>query len=662
MEVKRREVGNLVLEDVPESVPHITQRLEQYQNTRGANLHEWHRASADSADQVEGMLISTRFADTTQLHYISRPAGFRKQLTFFKEPVLSASMCLNPASPYRNSVLFLRDVGGAEQYQIYHFDLATAKYALLSDGVSKYGSITWAPSGDQFAYYSTQRNGKDWDIYVSDLSGSFGEAPAQQQMVLSEGGSWYPTDWSHDGSKLLVKKYISANESLVHVLHLESKALMQVNPSEDKISYGPALFTKDGEGLFMCSDETGEFQRLYYYDLSENTLPKMLTAGIPWDIDALELSPDGKRLLFITNEDGISVVYVMDTTTFQYQRLANTPVGLAYSARWHPNSRQIGIVFNTAQTPGDIYTLDAPSGEGEGEAAVAPAPPVRWTFSEVGGLNTESFVVPSLIHFETFDDEEGEEGTKRTIPAFYYKPRELPAADKKLPVIITIHGGPESQWRPQFIPRVQYYCCEMGVAVLAPNVRGSSGYGKSYLLLDDGFKREDSVKDIGMLIQWVKQQPELDADRVMVDGGSYGGYMVLASMIHFGKELCCGVERVGISNFVTFLENTSAYRRDNRREEYGDERIPEMRKFLEEISPTARAHEISKPMLISQGANDPRVPESESEQIVKQIRKPDAPVWYILAKDEGHGFKKKVNIDFYLEREAMFVEQYLLRK
>jgi dipeptidyl aminopeptidase/acylaminoacyl peptidase len=565
-------------------------------------------------------------------------------------------MCLNHASPYRNSVLFLRDVGGAEQYQIYHFDLTTAKYALLSDGVSKYGSITWASSGDRFAYYSTQRNGKDWDIYVSDLPKSFDEAP-KPEMVLSEGGSWYPMDWSHDGSKLLAMKYISANESQVYVLHLAGKALIQVNPSEDKISYGPGMFTKDGNGLFMCSDEMGEFKRLYYFDLSENTLPKVLTAGIPWDVDSFELSPDGKRLVFITNEDGISVVYVMDTATFQYKRIANSPVGLAYSARWHPNNKQIGIVFNTAQTPGDIYTLDAPSFEAEGGEAVVE--PVRWTFSEVGGLNTDLFVVPSLIHFETFDEGDDGEGKNRTIPAFYYKPRQQ-ASDKKLPVIITIHGGPESQWRPQFIPRVQYYCCEMGVAVLAPNVRGSSGYGKSYLLLDNGFKREDSVKDIGMLIQWVKQQPELDADRVMVDGGSYGGFMVLASMIRFGKELCCGVERVGISNFVTFLENTSAYRRDNRREEYGDERIPEMRKFLLDISPTSRAHEINKPMFISQGANDPRVPESESEQIVQQIRKPETAVWYMLAKDEGHGFKKKANIDFYLEREAMFVEQYLL--
>jgi dipeptidyl aminopeptidase/acylaminoacyl peptidase len=244
--------------------------------------------------------------------------------------------------------------------------------------------------------------------------------------------------------------------------------------------------------------------------------------------------------------------------------------------------------------------------------------------------------------------------------AFYYKPHAADATHKA-PVIVAIHGGPEAQSNVAFNPVIQYWVNELGAAVLVPNVRGSSGFGKKFLTLDNGMKREDSVKDIGQLLLWLEKQPELDAGRVAVYGGSYGGYMVLSSLFHYPGRIKCGVEIVGVSNFVTFLEHTESYRRDQRRAEYGDERDPEMRKFLTAIAPTTHAKEIKQPLLVAQGKNDPRVPISEAEQIVKTVRAGGAPVWYMVAADEGHGFQKKGNRDQFTNAVSLFLEEYLLK-
>jgi dipeptidyl aminopeptidase/acylaminoacyl peptidase len=302
------------------------------------------------------------------------------------------------------------------------------------------------------------------------------------------------------------------------------------------------------------------------------------------------------------------------------------------------------MTLNSALGPGDVYVLDVAAGKLE-----------QWTQGEVGGLSTESFQSPELIHFETFDKVDGK---PRMIPAFYYRAKRTGGGPS--PVLISIHGGPEAQYTPAFSSTFQYLINEMGIAVLAPNVRGSTGYGKSYLGLDNGFKREDTVRDIGALLDWIDEQPELDSERIAVFGGSYGGYMVLAAMTHYNDRLRAGIDIVGISNFVTFLENTQEYRRDLRRVEYGDERDAEMREFLNRISPNNNAQKITKPLFVIQGLNDPRVPVTESEQMVKVIRDSGGTVWYLLAKDEGHGFRKKENRDFYLNAVVLFLEKHLL--
>ncbi len=625
---ERREQGNIITEDIPDIPQRIVDRMLQYQNTRSASIQDWDASG-------KGMLVSTRFAETSQLHYVEKPAAMRRQITFFSEPVGEARICpdLN-----QRAFLFTKDVGGSEFYQIFHFDLDGAEYKMLTDGSSRNGAMLWSNRGDKFVYYSTKRNGRDWDLFLSTL-----KEPNHPKPILQQGGTWTPEDWSPDDRLLLVSIYVSINESYLYVLDVESGSLEQINPTDKKISYGAARSAHNAKGIFLTSDEDSEFRRLKYYDLKKKTFTD-LTADIQWDVEEIAVSKLRDKLAFTTNEDGISRLYILDTRTNKYKQVPGVPLGEVYSLKFHPHGGRLAIVVNTPQTPGDVYVLNLKNNS-----------LVRWTYSEVGGLDTESFVVPDLIHYQTFDQVHGK---PRMIPAFYYKPKN---AKPPFPVLVYIHGGPESQHVPYFSSARQYYVNELGIAVIAPNVRGSAGYGKTYLQLDNGYKREDSIKDIGKLLDWIKKQPDLDSSRVAVMGASYGGYMVLASMVHYNDRLKCGIDVVGISNFVTFLENTKDYRRDLRRAEYGDERDPQIREFLLKISPTTNAGKITKPMFIAQGLNDPRVPVTESQQIVSAVRKNSGAVWYMLAKDEGHGFRKKTNRDYYNNAAALFLEEHLLK-
>ena len=626
-QVDRKEVGNLVMENIPEIPQQLKDRIFQYQNTRAASFQDWLHNDA-------GILISTRFGETAQFHKVKMPGGSREQITFFTEPVSGATLC---PDKNKNVFLFTKDVGGGEFYQIFSFDLDNASYKMLTDGKSSNGGVNWNNKGDKFSFFSTKRNGTDWDIYVADLNN-----PEKAEMVLSEGGSWGAGDWAPDDKSIIVGKYVSANESYYYTLDLASKKLEQINPSSEKIAYGGAVFSKDGKGIFITSDENSEFQRLRYYDLKTKKFT-VLTSDINWYVESFTLSKQGDKLAFTVNEDGMAKLYMLDTKTMKYNAVPGIPVGQVYGLSFHPDGKKLAMVLNTPQSSGDVSVMDLSNNSLE-----------RWTYSEVGGLNTSKFSIPELIHFPSFDQVDGK---PRMIPAFITKPK----GNGPFPVVIDIHGGPEGQSQPYFNPINQYYANEMGIVVIEPNVRGSSGYGKSYLQLDNGFKREESVQDIGKLLDWIATQPDLDPKRVAVTGGSYGGYMVLASMTHFNDRLKCAVDIVGISNFVTFLTNTQDYRRDLRRVEYGDERDPKMNEFLQKISPTTNAHKITKPLFVVQGLNDPRVPYTEAEQIVDIVRKNGGEVWYLLAKDEGHGFRKKTNRDFYIWSEVLFLEKYLLK-
>lgn len=625
---ERKEVGNMILEDVPDIPEEIKSRLQQYQNTRSASFADW-------MPNDEGLLISTRFGNTNQLHIVNNPDGIRSQITFFDEPVGDGLFC--PSEDHRGFV-FSKDVGGNEFSQLYWYDMNSRKSEMISDGSSVNFGVSWSNKGDKFAFTSTRRNKKDFDIYISDIS-----SPKETSLKIDRGnGYWIAYDWSPDDSKLIVIQYLSIAKSNSFILDLKSNELRQINDDQKEAVFMAVAWDRNGNKIYAITDEGKEFNTLVEYDIQKKKYT-YITDNIPWDIEEFATNKNNTRAVFTANENGFSQLYSMDLESMEYQKVPNLPVGQITSLKFHPARDEIGMVLNTTESSGDVYSLDINTKQSK-----------RWTTSEVGGLNTSLFPKPELVSFETYDEHKGE---KRQIPAFIYKPKKK---DAKLPVIISIHGGPESQHVPNFSSFNAYLANELGIAVIAPNVRGSSGYGKTYLKLDDGFNRENSVKDIGKLIEWIKNNPDYDENKIAVIGGSYGGYMVLSSMFNFNDQLRCGIDIVGISNFVTFLENTEAYRRDARRAEYGDEREPEMRAYLESISPSNHAKEINKPLFVIQGANDPRVPASESEQMVKSIRENGGTVWYMLAKDEGHGFRKKENRDRMTEAIALFLKENLL--
>ncbi len=621
-----REVGALVFDGVPEIQPRIHEAARPYAQIRSASLFSW---SSDG----ESLLIGTRFGETTQVHRISAsiPDSDRYQLTFFNEPVGGAT-----SDPKRNDgFYFSRDTGGGEFYQYYWFDLATGQATLLSDGVSRNEGLIVAHAGGKFAYASTRRNGADFDIYVQD-----GLTPASAKMVAERKGQWNPLAWSTDDQRLVLQEYRSVNDSSLWILDLSTGKLDLVNPKgKGPIAYGDAEFSLDGKSLYYLSDEKSEFRRLFRYDIATKK-STVIAADPSWDISRFAMSHDGSRLAWTLNRGGQSALFVGPTADLtQAKQLTHLPVGVLGALQFHPtNSELFAFTLDTPRSAGDVY-LAREGAEGM----------TRLTHSEMGGLPPETFVPAELIEFPSFDG--------RKIPAWVYRPK----ADKKAPVIISIHGGPEAQVTASFNPTFQFWVNELGAAVIAPNVRGSTGYGKTYSTLDNGFLRLDSVKDIGALLDWIASQPGLDSDRVAVIGGSYGGYMSLASLVEYNGRFRCGVDNVGISHFVTFLEHTEAYRRDLRRAEYGDERNPKMRAFLEKIAPLNHAEQIAVPLLVGQGANDPRVPVSEAEQIVKKVRGSGGEVWYLLAKDEGHGFKKQTNREAYQDTVAMFFERCLLK-
>ncbi len=614
--------GQLVLDGVPEIPAEVVERTAQYENVRSAGLVGWLPRNA-------GLMINTRFGETAQLHTVVGPGMARKQLTFFSEPVGSVSW---DSEGDGTTLVYARDVGGGEAWQLFRFDTLSGRSTLLTDGTSRNELGAWANTGDRFAFSSTRRNQKDFDLYVMDAAD-----PGSARRVLEVEGQWNVLDWSADDARVLVRQFISAAHSRLYVLDIGTGLLTEVAPSPTPVTWDDAAFAKGDDAIFATTDAGGEFRRLVRVELASNTTT-VLTAEIPWDVEALALAPDQRQLAFVVNEGGRSAVYVAPTAAPARRKRLATPLGVAGGLGFDAAGKRLAVSISTAKAPTDVYVID-----------LKPGTSTRWTDSEVGGLDTGRFVVPELVTMKSFDG--------LAIPAWVYRP----AAPKgPSPVVISIHGGPESQARDSFVGSFQYWVNELGLTVVVPNVRGSTGYGRTYLTLDDGRKRMDSVNDIGAVLDWIATQPGLDASRVGVTGGSYGGFMVLASLVAFPDRLRCGIDSVGISNFVSFLENTDAYRRDLRRVEYGDERDPAMRAFLHEVSPLTNVGKIVDPLFVVQGRNDPRVPMSEAEQIVSAVRGKGQDVWYLLANDEGHGFKRKSNRDVMTRAVSMFWDRYLI--
>ena len=409
----------------------------------------------------------------------------------------------------------------------------------------------------------------------------------------------------------------------------------------------PIAFDDEADGVWYITDQGSEFRQLAWQSTAPGSKPEIITSGINWDVGGAQISNDRGRIAFTVNEGGMSRVYLLNTATREYKSVAGIPLGLVFGMTFSPDDSQLAMTLNSATAPSDVFVLDL------GDDPLQYGNLERWTTSEVGGLDTTQFRAPELVSFPTFDKVEGK---PRQIPAWVY----TPPGKGPFPVVVSIHGGPEGQTRPGFSSTYQMWMDKLGVAVVLPNVRGSAGYGKQYLALDNNFKREDSVRDIGALLDWIGTREDLDAERVAVFGGSYGGYMVLASSFHFSDRLKAAVDVVGISNFITFLENTQDYRRNARRAEYGDERDPAMRAHFEKIAPMNNVNRITIPMLIVQGENDPRVPVTESAQVVEALREQGQSVWYMNALNEGHGYRKKENRDIYQQATVLFFREHLV--
>jgi dipeptidyl aminopeptidase/acylaminoacyl peptidase len=616
---------NLVVEGIPALSNNVVAETKNYTESRGASFAAWHPLKKE-------VLISTRFGNSNQLHAVKMPGGDRKQITFFDEPVFTATF--EPVNG--NYFLFLKDAGGNEFSQIYRYDLSTNTITLLTDGKrSQNGDIKWNNKGDKIAYGSTKRNGQDRDIYVLNPLD-----PASDKLVAKNvGGDWKVIDWSADDTKLLIEEGISVNETRLYLFDIGSGTKTRLLPEKDeRTTFNGIAFSKDGQGIYLSTNKGNEFNRLAYFNFNTKKLD-FISTTIPWNIENADLSPDQSQLAFLTNENGLSKLYLLSTATNQYAPVSSIPAGVISSAKWSNDSKSIGITLGNYNTGADVFEYNTASKQ-----------LTRWTDSELGGIDESNLQQPQLISWKSFD--------QQSISGYIYKANSKFSG--KRPVIISIHGGPEGQSRPVFQGRSNYFLNELGISIIYPNVRGSTGYGKSFLDADNGLKREESVKDIGALIEWIATQPDLDKDRIMIMGGSYGGYMTLAVSYLYSDKIRCSLDIVGISNYNTFLKNTEAYRRDLRRVEYGDERDPKMAAFFETIAPLNHTDKIKKPLFIVQGGNDPRVPATEAIQMKDKIKQNGGTVWFLMAKDEGHGFKKKNNADFQFYSTIEFIRQFLI--
>ncbi|APW62077.1 S9 family peptidase [Paludisphaera borealis] len=621
-------------EGAPAIPASLSAALNRYQNIRSASFQGW------DDTKPRAVYVATRFADTPQIHHVARPGATRRQLTFSAERVLEAK-----PRPKHDQFLFMADEGGAENYQLFLQDRTGGEPRRLTDGKSRNTSPSWSPSGELLAWSSNARNGRDMDLHLA--------APADpnfHRIFKEVAGQWNVADWSPDGRGLVAEEYLSIAESYLHVIDVATSQVRTItprrtDPKEPPVAAGDARWSKDGRSIYYTSDKGSEFRRLARYDLS-TAAETWLTADVPWDVEGYDLSDDGTLVAVVFNEDGLSGLRVYLAATGQQRDVHKPPAGQISGVEFRADSHEIGFTLSSAQASSDVFSMDLD----KSDPLMNVSPLERWTESETGGLDVSAFVEPELIRYPTFDG--------KKIPAFVYRP--AGRSDAPRPVLIQIHGGPEAQYRPGFLGRLNYLVNELGIVVIMPNVRGSAGYGKSYLKLDDGVLREDAVKDIGALLDWIAAQPYLDKNRVAVSGGSYGGFMSLAVQTTYNDRIKAGIDVVGISNFVTFLKNTQDYRRDLRRAEYGDERDPKIREFLEHISPLAHVAKIRTPILVVQGRNDPRVPLSESEQVVAAVKKNEVPVWYVVGRNEGHGFAKKVNQDYLQAVEVLFLRKFLL--
>jgi dipeptidyl aminopeptidase/acylaminoacyl peptidase len=609
----------LTAEAMPPVPLALAERVRPHLEARGAGFEGWD-------PNTRAVLIATRFANVSQLHRVAQPMGARTQISFEAEPVGGSY------APAKGDVILVsKDRGGDEYYQIY--TLKDGRLTLLTDGKSRNQPGAWSNDGALVGFSSTRRNGVDSDLYVMDP-----RDPASARMVHeSKGGGWAITGFSPDKAVAYVADYNSVQDVDLYRLDLATGAMTPIGDPTAMIAYGGLRVAADGT-LWVTSDQGSDFQRLGTLDPATGSFTPVTREA--WDVDSFDISDDGTTIVYEVNEAGSDRMRILDVASGKVTKVDALPAGQIGGLEIAPWG-EIGFSFSSAKSAADVWSLDPKTMQ-----------LTRWTQSETGGLDPSVNVEPRIVKTKSFD------GLEVSGLLYLPDPAKFPG---KRPLIVSVHGGPEGQSVAGFLGRGNYYLNELGIGLFYPNVRGSTGYGKTFVSLDNGpFKREDSVKDMAALIDAVRKDAAVDPGKVGLTGGSYGGYMCYAAAVQLKDKLTATQCTVAISNFVSFLENTNPYRQDLRRVEYGDERIPEQRAKLTEISPLTRVSEIEKPMFVITGANDPRVPKSEADQMVAAIRANGGEAWHLVAADEGHGFAKKANADYAFLAQLVFWKKYLL--
>ncbi len=625
-DAQRLERGNLVFDNLAPVSAELAERVDGYFTGRDARVLGW--------SPQNQLLILTRFGDVPQLHAVERPGGERRQLSFGPEAIEGGAFSPDPA---RASFVFTRDQGGDGKSQIYYQRLGESAPRRLTDGKSRNVAAVWSNSGHEIAFATTARDGQSVDIDIVTP-----EAGALPRLALAgDGGAWYPLDWSPDDSQLLALKVVSARESRLFLVDLDSGKRRELAGGSATAVITTARFARDAQGAYFVSDRDGEFKQLRFINFftGQDTL---LSSHVTGDVREIAVSRDGHYLAFVSDEGGADNLQILDLHAHQDLTPAHMrSPGLIDSLAFDATGKHLAFSFSATSQPRDAYVLDLGSNQVE-----------AWTHSETGSVDVAKFVSPRLVEFPSF---ERENLHGRDVPAYLYEPAGSGAGGAGThPVVIWLTGGADSPFRPGFNADIQCLVSE-GYAVIAPNLRGSAGYGKSYAALDEGRSRQDAVKDIGALLVWVRGQKTLDADHVVVAGAGYGGYLALSALADFGDRLRGAIDAAGIVDFVGLIDAAPSVRQNELRKQFGDERDPETRIYLRRISPLANGERMTKPVLILQGKNDPEVPESQSQEMVNRLRSRGADVRYLLADDEGHGFQKQRNRQVYWETIVGFL-------
>jgi dipeptidyl aminopeptidase/acylaminoacyl peptidase len=614
--------NNLEIIGIPKIPASLAQQVKRYSGVYGLPFAGWHPSKREL--WIKGI------SSASWVSRIESPGGAQKMWLYLHAAGIY-DIYFRPQGDY---LVYNRDEKGNEAFQLYLYSVNDRKSAPLSDGKSRNTEPVWSNSGGMIVYSSSPPKGNGVNLSVINPF----DAKNNRLLVESTGNYLKAYDWSPDDKQVVYCEFVSNAVSRLWVIDVASgeKRLLS---TDDKTYFSSPQFGKDGKGLYVITDRESDFRRLAYLDLKTHRF-KYLSSDIKWDVDEFQLSPDGKKLAFVTNDDGVSRLRLIHLTTGAAKPIENPQIGIISDLKWRSDSIDLAFNFKSPRTPNDVYSIDTDTGKIE-----------RWAQSVTGGVDVEKFSLAEPIRWKSFDG--------RTISGILHRP---PATfTGKRPVIIDIHGGPEDQHRPEYGYEDNFFINELGVVKIYPNVRGSTGYGKTFLDLDNETLREDSVKDIGALLDWIKTQPYLDADRVLVQGSSYGGYIALSVAAHYSDRIRGAISDSGPSNLATFVERTEGWRRDVRRAEFGDERDPKIRAFMEKSAPLNNAPKIKKPLFVIQGRNDPRVPASEAEAIVQAVRKNEVPVWLLMAKDEGHDFVVPQNRNFRLYSIILFVKEYLLQ-